>query len=118
MDLINNQLLGELNSAIETFNPILDNIDTVCVVIDENYIIRLVNKKACSVFGYEKEEMEGKHPDLFVLPSNQEKLNTRLAELFDSSTKPNEYTEFPFITKNGNEIVIRWHNSYIRDNNG
>ena len=62
--------------------------------------------------------MEGKLPDIFVLPSNKEKLYKRLAELFNSSTNPNEYTEFPFITKNGREIIIRWHNSYLRDNNG
>lgn len=118
MDIESNNLIGEINSDFETYNPILDHIDSIFVVVDEHYIIRLVNKKACEVFGYKKDEMEGKLPDIFVLPSNKEKLYKRLAELFNSSTNPNEYTEFPFITKNGREIIIRWHNSYLRDNNG
>jgi PAS domain S-box-containing protein len=118
MDAENHSLIGELNSRIEAFNPILDLVDTIFVVIDEHYIIRLINKKGCSVFGYEKVEMEGKYPADFVLPSNQDKLNTRLGNLFNSESNPDEYTEFPFITKNGQEIIINWHNTYLRDNNG
>src|ERR1035437_1376008 len=118
MDAENHSLIGGLNSHIENYTPILDMVDIIFVVIDEHYIIRLINKKGCSVFGYEKVEMEGKYPADFVLPSNQDKLNTRLGNLFNSESNPDEYTEFPFITKNGQEIIINWHNTYLRDNNG
>ena len=118
MEFASDNLIWELNSEIETFNPILDHIDSIFVVIDEHYKIRLVNKKTCLVLGYTKEEMEGKCPTLFVSPSNKEKLLTRLAEMFNSDSAAYEYTEFPFTNKNGQEIIIRWHNSYLKDNNG
>jgi PAS domain S-box-containing protein len=118
MDVENNSLINRLNSHIEDYNSILDLVDTIFIVVDEHYAIRLVNKKAYSVFGYEKDEMEGKHPANFVPPADKDNLNDRLEKLFNNKLNSDDYTEFPFITKNGQKIIIKWHNSFLRDNNG
>src|ERR1035437_6359161 len=118
MDVENNSLINRLNSHIEDYNSILDHVDTIFVVVDEHYVFRFVNKKACSVFGYEKDEMEGKHPANFVSPADKDNLNDRLEKLFNNKLNSEDYTEFPFITKNGQKRIIKWHNAFLRDNNG
>ena len=118
MDVENNSLINRLNSHIEDYNSILDHVDTIFVVVDEHYVFRFVNKKACSVFGYEKDEMEGKHPANFISSADKDNMNDRLEKLFNNKLDSDDYTEFPFITKNGQKIIIKWHNDFLRDDNG
>lgn len=118
MDIGNNRLIDELNSGIEHYSSILDQVDTIFVVIDEHYVIRLINNKMCSVLGYKKDEMIGKYPADFVSPDNQDRLSAQLVVLFSGKLSSDDYTEFPFITKNGQEKIIRWYNIFLRDNNG
>ena len=118
MDVENNSLINRLNSHIEDYNSILDLVDTIFIVVDEHYVFRFVNKKACSVFGYEKDEMEGKHPANFISSADKDNMNDRLEKLFNNKLDSDDYTEFPFITKNGQKIIIKWHNDFLRDDNG
>jgi PAS domain S-box-containing protein len=118
MDVENNSLINRLNSHIEDYSSVLDMVDTIFIVIDENYVIRLINDKVCSVLGYEKNEVIGKYPADFVSPDNKDRINAQLEKQFSGNLNSVNYTEFPFITKNGQEKIIRWHNTFLRDNNG
>ena len=118
MDVDNTSLIDELNSRIEDYNSILDLIDTIFVIIDEHFVIRLINNKACSVLGYEKNEMIGKDSADFVSPSNKDILNALLVKQFNGEGNSDEYTDFPFIAKNGQEKIIKWHSALLRDRNG
>src|ERR1035437_865685 len=118
MDVENNSLINRHNSHIEDYNSILDLVDTIFIVVDEHYVFRFVNKKACSVFRYAKDEMEGKHPANFISSADKDNMNDRLEKLFNNKLDSDDYTEFPFITKNGQKIIIKWHNDFLSDDNG
>ena len=118
MDADNTNLIDELNSHIEEYNSILNMVDSIFIVIDENLVIRLINDKVCSVLGYKKDELIGKYPGIFVSPDNQDRLKARLEKQFSGKLNSDDYTEFPFVTKNGQERMIKWHNAFLKDKNG
>ena len=118
MDDGNNSLIGELNSRIENYNSFLDLVNTIFVVIDEHKVVRLINKKACSILGYKRKEIIGKRPTDFVSPSDIDRLNSLIEKLFNGEVNPLEDKEFPFLTKNGQQRILKWNSSPLRDNNG
>jgi PAS domain S-box-containing protein len=118
MDVENNSLIDGLISHIKEYSSILDLVDTIFVVIDENYAVRLINDKTCSVLGYEKNEMMGKYLADFVSPDNKDRLNAQLAKRFTGNVNSDYYADFPFVTKNGQVRIIRWSNAFLRDNDG
>jgi len=118
MEVDNKSLINKLNSSIEDYNAILDQVDSIFVVIDDHYVIRLINDKACSVLGYEKNEIIGKYPSEFVSPDNQERLKLQLLKHFSGDLNSDESTEFPYVAKNGQEKIIRFHNTFLKDDNG
>jgi PAS domain S-box-containing protein len=118
MDFDNNSLINKFNSRIEEYNSILNLVDSIFVVIDQNHVIRLINDKVCSVLGYEKNEVIGKYPADFVSPDNKDRLNAQLVKQFSGQWNTNDYSEFPYVAKNGQERIIKWHDAFLRDNNG
>ena len=118
MDFDNNSLINKFNSRIEEYNSILNLVDSIFVVIDQNHVIRLINDKVCSVLGYEKNEVIGKYPADFVSPDNKNRLNAQLVKQFSGQWNSNDYSEFPYVAKNGQERIIKWHDAFLRDNNG
>ena len=118
MDFDNNSLINKFNSRIEEYNSILNLVDSIFVVIDQNHVIRLINDKVCSVLGYEKNEVIGKYPADFVSPDNKDRLNAQLVKQFSGQWNSNDYSEFPYVAKNGQERIIKWHDAFLRDNNG
>jgi PAS domain S-box-containing protein len=118
MAIGNNIGIRELSSHFEDYNSLLDMVNTIFVIVDEHNTIRLVNNKACSVIGYEKDEVIGKSPFDFVPPSYKDRLCAHLVKLFNGEIKSDEYIEFPFVTKNGQERIIKFSNAYLRDSIG
>jgi signal transduction histidine kinase len=62
--------------------------------------------------------MIGKSPSEFVSPDNQERLKLQLLKHFSGNLTSDESTEFPYVAKNGQEKIIRFHNTFLKDNNG
>src|ERR1017187_315530 len=118
METENNIIIGELSSRIEDYNSFLDMVDIIFVIIDEHNKIRMVNNKACSVLEYEKEEVLGKSPREFLSPSVKDMIDDHVVRLFNGDIKSDEYLEFPFLTKNGQERIIKCKYAYLRDKNG
>ena len=118
MDDGNNSLIGELNSRIENYNSFLDLVNTIFVVIDEHKVVRLINEKACSILGYNRKEIIGKHPADFASPSDVDKLNSLIEKLFNGKVNSPQDKEFPFLSKNGQQRILKWNSSPLRDNHG
>jgi PAS domain S-box-containing protein len=118
MDLENNSLIGELNSHIGTYNSFLDLVNTIFVIIDEHKKIKLVNNKVCSVLGYNKKELIGKRMADFVSLSDKSRINDLIEKLFNAEVNSHEDKEFPFISKNGQQRIIKWNSAPLRDNIG
>lgn len=118
MEIENNIFISELKSRIEDYNSFLDMVDTIFIIIDEFNIIRLVNNKTCTVLEYKKDEILGKSPREFLSPSVKNTINSHVVSLFKGEIKPDEYLEFPFVTKNGLEKIIKCKYAYLRDETG
>ncbi|MFQ5824797.1 MAG: PAS domain S-box protein [bacterium] len=107
---IENQLLQEkefTESLIETANSLIIGINLVGEII-------LFNRKCEEVTGYEKKEVLGKNWFELFLP---ERWRPNVIEVFDSIIE-NKLTfqyENPILTKNGEERLIAWSNTVIKN---
>ena len=81
--------------------------------------ITLLNKKGYEILGYKEGELEGKDWIDTCLP---EDIRNELRKVHDDwvmgKTKTPEHYENAVLTKNGENRMISWHNSEVRDENG
>ena len=98
---------------------LLDLAGVMFVTLDTNGIVTLVNKKACEIFGYEEKEMLGKNWFENFLPKRiKNKVLPVSKKILSGEIETVEYYENPILTKNGEERLIYWHNTPIKDKNG
>lgn len=97
----------------------LDVAGVMFVVIDADGKISLINKKGCEVLEYEEKEIIGKSWFDNFLPRNVCK-ETKLVfqQLMTGEIEPAEYHENPILTKSGEEKIIAWHNTVLKDKEG
>ncbi|MFC1590720.1 PAS domain S-box protein, partial [Candidatus Omnitrophota bacterium] len=89
------------------------------VVIDREQKVTLINKKGCEVLGYPKGEVLGRNWFDKFLPKNIRKdVKAVFNKLIDGKIEPVEYFENPVLTKDGEERIIAWHNTVLRDEKG
>jgi PAS domain S-box-containing protein len=97
----------------------LDVAGVILLVIDADERISLINKKGCDVLGYPEEEIIGKNWfDTFLPPWSRDAVKEAFASLMAGKIEPVEYLENPIITKKGEEKIIAWHNTVLRDGTG
>ena len=97
----------------------LDVARVIFVVLDTNGQVRLVNKKGCEVLGYKEEEIIGKSWfDNFLPERMRDDVALVFNKLVAGEIEPVEYYENPVMTKSGEERIIAWHNTILRDSLG
>jgi PAS domain S-box-containing protein len=97
----------------------LDVAGVILLVIDADERISLINKKGCDVLGYREEEIIGKNWfDIFLPAWSRNAVKEAFANLMAGKIEPVEYLENPIITKGGEEKIIAWHNTVLRDQTG
>jgi PAS domain S-box-containing protein len=89
------------------------------VAIDTEQNVMMINKKGCEILGYEEHEIVGKNWfDHFIKTENIEDIKEVFNQIISGNIQPVEYYENPVFTKDGDEKIIAWHNSIIRDESG
>ena len=97
----------------------LDIAGVMMIVINLKGVVTLANKKACAILGYKEEEILGKNwfehfiPDRFkkeVLPVSK--------KLLSGDFKVVETFENKILTKSGEERLIDWKNTVLKDEQG
>jgi PAS domain S-box-containing protein len=97
----------------------LDIAGVILVVINAKQEVTLINKKGCEVLGYSDDEIIGKNWfDNFVPGRIRDKVKTTFAKLMAGDIESVEYFENPVLTKSGEERIIAWHNTVLKDYNG
>ncbi len=97
----------------------LDIAGVMFVAIDTGGSVTMVNKKLCEVTGYTKEELIGKNWFRLMIPENlQEQIISVSKKLLKGEIEPVEYYENAIVTKSGEERIIAWHNTLLKDNDG
>ncbi|MFQ5748524.1 MAG: PAS domain S-box protein, partial [Planctomycetota bacterium] len=97
----------------------LDAAAVIMVAIGADERITLINRAGCEVLGGKEEEILGVNWFQRFLPERNRK-ETRLVfqELMRGKVIPFEHRENPILTFRGQERLIEWHNSLIRDAEG
>jgi len=95
----------------------LDIAGTIMVIIASDRAVQLINKKGCEVLGYSAEEIIGKDWFENFLPV---RFRNDVSSVFEKILRGEyaEYAENPVLTRNGEERIISWHNTLLRDNKG
>ncbi len=97
----------------------LDVAGVMLVAIDSEQRVGLINKKGCEILGYSEEQILAKNWfDNFLPERIRDEVRTVLERLVAGEPDAPEYYENPILTKNGDERLIAWHNTILRDENG
>ncbi|MFA6002533.1 MAG: PAS domain S-box protein [Elusimicrobiota bacterium] len=94
----------------------LDVARVIMLALDQHGQVTLINRKGCEVLGYSEDEVLGKDwVDNFIPPRSRDKIRELAQQIISGETIYKERHENPILTKNGQERIIEWHNSQIRD---
>ncbi len=117
MAILNAQLYETTKKLQERLQLQIDRMPIGCILHDRNLKFTDWNPAAAEIFGYSKSEVLGKHPHEVIVPvALQNEVNQILDKL-----KTGDFTAHSInknITKSGNLITCKWHNTPLKDTNG
>jgi PAS domain S-box-containing protein len=97
----------------------LDVAGAIFVLIGKNQVVKSINKKGCEVLGYVESDIVGKNWfDNFLPERIRDKVKGAFSSLISGHIQPVEYFENSVLTKDGQEKMIVWHNTVLRDEKG
>ncbi|GAF69597.1 unnamed protein product, partial [marine sediment metagenome] len=97
----------------------LDVAEVIFVAINTKGQVTLINPKGCAVLGYEEKDVLGKNWFDLVLPAAlRREVRAVFRKLMAGEIEPVEYYENPVRTRCGEERLIAWHNTVLRDDAG
>ncbi len=97
----------------------LDIAEVIFVAIDRQGIVSMINQKGCEVLGYAEDEIVGKSWfDNFVTQEVREQILPVAADLLAGRLEVAAYHENSILTKSGEERIIAWNNTVVKDAQG
>jgi PAS domain S-box-containing protein len=97
----------------------LDLAGVMFVAIDSDQKVTLINQKGCQIIGLTKEEILGKNWfDTFIPEKIRDEIRAGFLDLMRGLIESMEYLENPILLANGEERIISWHNTVLRDEFG
>ncbi len=109
----------ELRRERDRAQQYLEIVEVVLVALNNKGEITLINKKGCAILGYEEAELVGRSWFDTCLPAELRKsVRDVFRQLMAGEIEPVEYYENPVLTKSGEERIIAWHNTVLKDKTG
>ncbi|MEA1993822.1 MAG: cache domain-containing protein, partial [Euryarchaeota archaeon] len=109
----------EVKKEKEKAEKYLGIAEVMLATIDADENTTLMNKKGCEILGYNEGELIGKNWfDLLVPQEIREEVRGVFGKLMTGNIGPVKYYENPLLTKNGEQRMIAFHNTVIRDSIG
>ena len=97
----------------------LDVASVICLALNQEGIVELINPKGCEVLGVNQEEVIGKNWfDTFVVYEQVGQVKELFYEIMNGERELVEYFENRIWTKKGDERIIAWHSALIKDSEG
>ena len=97
----------------------LDIVGTIIIAISSDHTVSLVNQAGCRLLGYREDEIIGTNWFSRFLPAQA---RADVEEIFDhlmtGIIEPVRYVEGTILTRNGEERIVSWHNTILRDEAG
>ncbi len=107
----------ELKNQNQIINKYINTIQDIILILNINGEIEFVNKGFEKIVGYSLKEVKGQ--DWFKLcikdSGDYEKVKNAFNNIINNNLEPVEYFENKIKIKNGKLLNIRWHNSYLYD---
>lgn len=108
-----------LSRESERAQEYLDLAGVIFVAIDTGGNVILINRKGREILGYTEEEIVGKNWfDHFIPARLREDLLPVFRALLKGEVEAVGYQENPVLTRSGDERLIAWTNTVIRNDNG
>ncbi len=83
-----------------------DQADVFMIAISSDEVVADVNKKACEILGYSRDEIKGKNWFDNFVPTAKRAEAKRLFHDVLSGTLRHLHSEYPLVTKQGEELNI------------
>ncbi len=100
-------------------SQILDLAGGIIVVIDSEQNVSYINKKGCELLGYEHRDIIGKNWfDNFLPERIRKDIKTVFSKLMDGEIELAEYFDNVVLTRTGQERIIGWHNTALKNDTG
>jgi PAS domain S-box-containing protein len=97
----------------------LDVADVIFIAISIDGDVMMINRKGCELLGYREEEVVGKNWfENFVTQEVRDEIIPVARKLQTGDLDAAEYHENTVLTRGGEERLIAWHNTVLRDANG
>jgi len=97
----------------------LNVASVMCMALDQEGRIDLINPKGCEILGITEEEAIGKNWfETFVVREQLDRSKGIFREVMNDQREIVEYFENKIRTKSGEERVVAWHNALLRDREG
>lgn len=108
-----------LRTEKERTQQYLDIAGAIIVVLDREGTVSLINKMGAKVLGLSEKEIIGKSwIDHFIPENERRKIREPFTRIMRGEVDPNIHYENAVLTRDGEERVITWSNSIIRDTTG
>ncbi len=106
-----------LRQAMAFSENLIETADAIILTLDSDANITTFNKYAEQLTGHTKNEVLGKNWfDLFIPKHDKEQIPKVFAKALEQMPEVSKY-ENPILTKSGNERLISWNNSILKDTN-
>jgi len=113
------QMEVELRKERDRIQRYLDLIGVLFITLNSSGEITLINQKGCQTLGYKEQNLIGKNWfDNFLPVQLVDEVKFVFQKLIQGEIEPVEFYENPVITKNGEERIIAWHNTVLKDDSG
>lgn len=97
----------------------LDIAGVAIVAMNAQGEVTLINKKGCEILGYLEEEVMGRSWfDHFLPERARDEVKRVFFDLLSGDIEPVEHFQNPVLTATGEERMIAWYNTLIRDESG
>ena len=102
-----------------TAQQYLNIAGVMMLALDASANVILVNQKGCAILGYPEQEILGRNWFEHFLPTRvRESVKSVFSQIMAGQVKLNEYLESRILCRGGEERLIAWHNTVIRDEAG
>lgn len=107
----------EVKKEKETAQHYLDIVDVMIIASDANIRVTLINRKGCEVLGYSENELLGINGFELCVPEKYRPIYVDyFTKVITGSIGEISNVELPIITKNGNERLIKWQVTPLKEN--
>lgn len=108
-----------LRKALSEAEEKLDVLGAVLVIVDADGVVKFVNRKACQVLGFGRDDIVGRKFFENFVPTSVRTFARNEAKkmLSGDAGAEREYTGL-LVDRNGTERLIGWHHSVLKDEHG